>query len=516
MSVILRPILGDQLSDHLASLRASEPGDVIVMAEMISETSYVHHHRQKIVMIFAAMRHFAKHLQAQGHTLLYYRFDDNPPKDLIDVLDRACQQTGASQIIMTEPGEYRLSAQLAGWDRPIALSVIEDDRFLCSHQDFAKWAKDRKQLRMEFFYRDMRRQTGLLMDGDAPVGGQWNFDRENRKPPKTGLAVPPAPAFATSAILDEVVALVDARFESHFGDLAPFHWPVTHDDAQQLLDFFLHHKLPHFGDYQDAMVTGEALMYHSQLAAAMNIGLLEPLAVCRAAEAQYHNGHAPLNAVEGFIRQIIGWREFIRGVYWQFMPEYADRNFFNADNPLPDFFYSAKTDLNCLAQTITATKQFAYAHHIQRLMITGNFALLAGIAPAAINQWYLEVYADAFEWVQLPNTSGMAIFADGGLVGSKPYAASGAYINRMSDYCRDCRYHVKEATGDDACPFNFLYWDFIDRHEKELSGNPRMSMIYRNLARMDPQKRQAIRDQAGDFKSQLALEKPQITPILKA
>ena len=507
MTIRLRPILGDQISDHLASLREAGADDVYLFAEMVSETEYVQHHPQKIIMIFSAMRHFAQRLERQGHRVIYYDFEQNPPASLTDALHRACADSHADEIIMTEPAEYRLREELAAWPGSVPgsvpLTVLEDDRFLCRHAEFAAWAEGRKQLRMEFFYRDMRRKTGLLMDGADPIGGQWNFDSENRKPPKQGLDIPRAPQFEVEPITQTVAQIVEENFAHHFGDVAPFHWPVTPDQAHQLLDFFITAKLPQFGDYQDAMVVNENLMFHSQIAAAMNIGLLDPLAACRAAEAAYHAGHAPLNAVEGFIRQIIGWREFIRGIYWRFMPDYATHNALAADRPLPDFFYSGETEMNCLAHTIQATRQTAYAHHIQRLMITGNFALLAGLAPPAVNQWYLEVYADAFEWVQLPNTSGMALFADGGIVGSKPYAASGAYINRMSNYCADCVYDVKKPTGDRACPFNFLYWDFIARHEDRLRSNPRMSMIYRNLDKMAPDKRAAIIHDAQHFLDKL-------------
>ncbi len=333
MSVILRPLLGDQLSLSLASIRDAAPDDVFVLAEIVEETQYVRHHPQKIALIFAAMRHFAEQLRAQGRHVFYYAFSEDPPQSLTAALKRACAQTDVHAIVMTEPAEFRLKEEVSQWTHEVPLTVLEDDRFLCPHETFAEWAAGRKQLRMEFFYREMRRKTGLLMDGDQPLGGQWNFDAENRKPPRDGLAVPRPPQFEPTEILKTVLELVEDNFGDHFGTLDAFNWPVTQEQAETLLDFFIQHKLPQFGDYQDAMVIGEDFMFHSQLAAAINIGLLDPLYVCQRAEAQYHKGQAPLNAVEGFIRQIIGWREFIRGIYWRFMPDYAGHNFLNAQRP---------------------------------------------------------------------------------------------------------------------------------------------------------------------------------------
>lgn len=472
------------------------------MAELPREATYVRHHKQKILLVFAAMRAFAEQLSASGKRVLYYKIDDAPPEDLTSALHCALQQTGAQQIVMTEPGEYRLRQELSSWDHT-PITIRQDDRFLCSHAQFAAWASGKKQLRMEFFYREMRKQMGLLMNGREPEGGQWNYDVENRKKlPKT-VHPPVRPRFDYGARFAALKNVINELYPDHFGTTDQFCWPITHDQAEQTLSFFITHCLENFGTYQDAMTRDSQFVFHSLISTALNMGLLDPLAVCQAAERAYYEGLAPLNAVEGFIRQVLGWREFIRGIYWLHMPDYEHLNALQHDDPLPAFYYTGETDMACLHHAITTTREQAYAHHIQRLMITGNFALLAGLSPEEVNRWYMEVYADAYQWVELPNTHGMALYADGGIVGSKPYAASGAYINRMSDYCKDCAYNVKDATGPRACPFNYLYWNFMIRHEALLGNNPRMGMVYKNLARMDDNKRTAIISQARTFLSEL-------------
>ncbi|MEA1941465.1 MAG: cryptochrome/photolyase family protein [Pseudomonadota bacterium] len=493
-------ILGDQLSPDIASLRQTSPNQAdILMAEVAAETEYVWHHRKKIAFIFSAMRHFADDLHEQGRRVIYRAFDESPPcPDLASAVADALAQKAYDRLILTEPGEWRLREEMEGWEDRFGLPVLilEDDRFLCSHDDFDRWAAGRKQLRMEYFYREMRKRTGLLMDGDKPAGGRWNFDSENRKPVRGELFMPrpfsAEPDATTTAVLD----LVATRFPDGFGDLEPFRFAVTREDADKALDHFIETALANFGDYQDAMLAGEAFLYHSVLSAYINTGLLDPLAVCRRAEAAWKTGNAPINAVEGFIRQIIGWREYVRGIYWREGPDYVRRNALNARRGLPEFYWTGETDMACLAAAIGQTKREAYAHHIQRLMVTGTFALLAGINPRAVHEWYLAVYIDAFEWVEAPNTIGMSQFADGGLLGSKPYAASGAYIDRMSDYCSGCRYDMKDKTGDKACPFNALYWDFLDRNAEKLRSNPRLGPVYRNWDRMDEDKRQAYRARA--------------------
>jgi deoxyribodipyrimidine photolyase-related protein len=374
---------------------------------------------------------------------------------------------------------------------------------LCSHADFADWARGRKSLRMEYFYRYMRQQTGWLVDGGQPEGGRWNFDVENRKALPRNLELPARLRFEPDSITRAVLELVERHFADHFGDLSTFGWAVTRKDALAALQHFITDCLPHFGDFQDAMKSGEDWLFHAALSPYLNIGLLNPREVGQAALQAYQAGTVPLPAVEGFVRQILGWREYVRGIYWQHMPGYRLTNFFNARRPLPAFYWTADTKMKCLQDCISATRRTAYAHHIQRLMITGNFALLAGLAPAEVEEWYLMVYADAFEWVELPNTHGMALFADGGLLASKPYAASGAYINRMSDYCAGCGYDPKAKLGEEACPFNYLYWYFLIVNEAKLRRNPRMAMTYRNLARMTVEHRQQIVQQAQAFLASL-------------
>jgi deoxyribodipyrimidine photolyase-related protein len=373
---------------------------------------------------------------------------------------------------------------------------------------FEAWAKGRKQLRMEYFYREVRRKTGLLMEGEEPAGGQWNYDSENRKRLPKSKSPPHRFLPEADTLTREVMALVEARFADHFGDLEPWVFATTRAGAEEARDHFLSEILPGFCDWQDAMARGEPWMWHSLLSAYINCGLLDPLDVCHRAEAEWKAGRAPLNAVEGFIRQIIGWREYVRGIYWLKMPGYAQMNALDAHRPLPEFFWTGETPMRCMAEAIGQTKRYAYAHHIQRLMITGNFALLAGLSPAEVNDWYLLVYADAYEWVELPNTHGMALHADGGLMASKPYAASGNYISKMSDYCESCAYDVKQRTGEKACPFNFLYWDFIDRHEAQFRNNPRMAVICKSINRMSVSERDAIRAQAARFLGEIGPNSP--------
>ena len=500
-------VMGDQLSWQAPHIKDAVPGqDVIVMGEIAGEATSPRHHKQKIALIFSAMRHFRDALSAHGFTVLYHFYDaQSAIRSFEDLLQDAHDQTGLTDIVMTQASEYRV----AQWQSDLReswtgdITIHQDSRFLASHDEFALWAKGKKQLRMEFFYREMRRKYNILLDGAEPVGGQWNYDADNRKPPKSGLVIPPRTAFAPDEITDEVLSLVRTEFADHFGDIDNFELAVTHEQSEQVFAAFLQERLANFGHYQDAMIQGEPFMYHAHIAFYLNIGLLDPLTIIQRAEAAYHAGDAPLNAVEGFIRQILGWREYIRGIYWYHMPDYAEANFLDAARPLPSFFWTADTKMNCLAQSIDQTKKFAYAHHIQRLMVIGNFALLAGLHPHEVNEWFHIVYADAFEWVEMPNVTGMVLFADGGIVASKPYAAGGAYIDRMSDYCKSCAYKVKQKNGPDACPFNYLYWDFLLRHEETLRGNPRLGMIYRTADKMDDEKRHLIQADAARFFEEL-------------
>jgi deoxyribodipyrimidine photolyase-related protein len=499
----LVPVLGDQLSLDLSSLARADPAEtVVLMMEIAGETTYVRHHRRKIAYILSAMRHHAAALREAGWAVEYVALDDpDNAGSFTSEVARAVQRHAPDRIIVTESGEWRVAAMLDSWETlfGIPVAIVPDTRFLCSHGDFAAWADGRRELRMEFFYRGMRRRSGLLMDGAKPIGGKWNYDKDNRKPAARDLLMPRPLSFAPDAITRDVLVLVAARFDDHPGRLEDFDFAVTRADALRQQAHFLDHSLPRFGDFQDAMLTGEPWMYHAILSPYLNSGLLDPLALCREVEVRYVRGLVPLNCAEGFIRQIIGWREFVRGIYWREGPDYVQRNFLNATRPLPGFYWTGETDMHCLAQAIGQTLDHAYAHHIQRLMVTGNFALLIGADPAEVHRWYLEVYADAYEWVELPNTLGMSQFGDGGLLASKPYISSGAYIDRMSDYCRSCRYDPRQRLGEDACPFNALYWDFLDRHQDKLGDNPRLAMPYRNWQRAEPEAQAATRAQAAGF-----------------
>lgn len=501
-------VLGDQLTPTIAALKAADRArDVVVMAEVAAETDYVPHHPKKIAFLFAAMRKFAARLQADGWRVAYTRLDDPENAGSIGAeLLRRAEEFGASEVLATEPGEWRLIEALR--DHPLTVRMLEDDRFLCTHAEFDQWAEGRKALRMEFFYREMRRKTGLLMDGDQPEGGQWNFDHDNRKGPPKGLSGPVPPRFDPDDVTEDVLTLVEARFYTHFGDLRPFWFATEPAQAEQALDHFIAHALPRFGDYQDAMVRGQNFLFHSVLSVYINAGLLDPLEVCRRAEAAYRAGNAPLNAVEGFIRQIIGWREFVRGVYFREGPDYCARNALDHSRKLPPVYWGGKTRMRCMKEAVGVTRREAYAHHIQRLMVTGNFALLAGVDPGEVHKWYLAVYSDAYEWVEAPNTVGMSQFADDGVVGSKPYVSSGNYISKMSDYCKTCAYGVKVKTGPDACPFNLLYWHFLGRHRDSFAQNPRMAQMYRTWDRMEPSRQSEILSDADALLSRLDAGEP--------
>ncbi len=495
-------VLGDQLSRDLSALRAADMAtDAVVMAEVADETDYAAHHPKKIAFIFAAMRRFAQDLRNDGWTVHYTRLDDAENTGSItgEIL-RQLAETGAQSVLATEPGEWRLIDALQ--DPPLPVELLEDDRFLCSHDRFAAWAKGRKQLRLGYFYREMRRETGLLMDGDQPAEGKWNFDHDNRKPAPDAVDHVPL-WFEPHPTTAEVLELVAARFGNRFGDLHPFGFATCRADALQVLAHFVENALPRFGDFQDAMLRDQPFLYHSLLSPYLNCGLLTPLEVCRAAEKAYEAGHAPINAVEGFIRQIIGWREYVRGIYFHEGRDYTARNALGHSRALPAFYWGAPTQMACVSAAVGQTREHAYAHHIQRLMVTGNFALLAGIDPTELHEWYLAVYIDAFEWVEAPNTVGMSQFADDGVIASKPYVSSGAYINRMSDYCKSCRYRVADKLGPNACPFNLLYWHFLIRHRDRFAANPRMANMYRTWDWMDEDRKSEVIRQADSFLKRL-------------
>ncbi len=499
----LRLLLGDQLSREISSLRDADPQeDIILMLEVYQPTSRVRYHQQKLVLVFSSMRHFAQELREDGFQVDYVSLDqDDNSGSFFQELQKAIQRHVVDQVIVTASSNWKLWQKMQGWQEKLGtpVEIRADSRFFCSREEFATWAKDRKELRMEYFYRTMRRKTGWLMDGDQPLGGQWNYDRENRKAIPRDVTIPTWRRFEPDSITREVMELVRVRFPNHFGELDSFGWGATRREALVALEDFIQYSLPSFGDYQDAMKQGEDSLFHSTISPYINLGLLSPREVCEAALQAYQDGNAGLAAVEGFIRQILGWREFMRGVYWLHMPGYRNSNYFQATRPLPDFYWNGETEMRCLHEAIDATRRNAYAHHIQRLMLTGNFALLSGIDPAEVEGWYLSVYADAYEWVEIPNTLGMGLYADGGMVGSKPYAASGVYINRMSDYCQSCVYDPKIKLGEQACPFNYLYWHFMMENEERLKSNPRMAMPYRTLARMPDEQREQIKNQSRLF-----------------
>ena len=504
----LRLVLADQLSESLSALTDVQTGDTILMCEVTEEATYVRHHPKKIAFLFAAMRHFAAELSDKGFQVRYVTLNDpDNSGSLTTEVARAAKELRLQQVIVTEPGEYRVRQMMRSWEADLGLSVDirTDDRFLCATDRFARWASGKKQLRMEYFYREMRKAYHILIEADGtPSGGQWNYDKDNRKPPAKGMVSPPRISHPKSAILNEVLALVGDRFSDHFGTLEPFHFAVTRAQALVELDDFIARILPRFGDYQDAMVKGEAFLNHSLLSSYLNAGLLLPLEICRKAEAAYRNNHVPLNAAEGFIRQILGWREYVRGIYWLNMPAYGELNYFNTKRPLPDFYWGGKTGMACIKEAVDHTREHAYSHHIQRLMVTGNFALIAGLDVKQVQDWYLAVYSDAYEWVEMPNTLGMALFGDGGLLGSKPYAASGKYIDKMSNYCAGCRYDPQQMLGETACPFNALYWDFFARNRDKLEANQRLPFVYSTWDKFSPERQNGIKTKAASVLNRMA------------
>ena len=495
-------ILGDQLDARSSALDGFDPAqDVLWMAEVAEEATHVWSAKQRIAVFLSAMRHFAQALTARGLPLQYTRLDDTHNGGTLALqLQQSIEQLRPAALIMTAPGDWRVLHSLRGVasEYQLPLELRDDRHFFSTVREFAEHARGRKQLRLEYWYRELRKKHGILMDGNQPVGGQWNYDADNRESfGKQGPQNVPAPArFEPDAITQAVIALVNTRFASHPGSLDSFAWPVTRDQALQALQAFIEQRLPLFGLYEDAMWSGEAWLYHSHLSCALNLKLLTPGEVVLAAEAAYRSGQAPLAAVEGFIRQILGWREYVRGIYWTQMPDYLQRNALDAQAELPAWYWTGDTDMACLKDAITQTLDLGYAHHIQRLMVTGLYTLLLGVKPQAVHQWYLSVYVDAVEWVELPNTLGMSQFGDGGLMASKPYVASGKYIQRMSNHCQGCRYNPAQSTGPKACPYTTLYWDFLIRHEALLKGNPRMAMQLKNLNRLDESARLAISAQA--------------------
>ncbi len=499
-------VLGDQLDRNSAAFDDFDPSqDAVWMAEVREEATHAWSHKVRIALFLSAMRHFAAELRAEGIEVFYRCMDDAENQGSFAAeLASTVAELRPARIIVVHPGEWRVAESLRGTFKQAEFRP--DRHFFCSTDEFHEWAHAKKQLRLEFFYRQLRAKNNVLMERGEPVGGRWNFDAENRGHfAKTGPGfLPQRLTFPPDTITRDVIAMVNRIFPDHPGTLDDFDFPVTATDARRTLADFIQHSLPGFGAYQDAMWTDEPLLYHSRLSALMNLKLLNPRDAVVAAEQAFHDGHAPLEAVEGYIRQILGWREYVRGVYWHFMPGYAERNHLNAHQNLPWFYWDGNTDMECLRQSLGQTLRYGYAHHIQRLMVTGLFALLFGVEPKQIHLWYLAIYYDAVEWVELPNTLGLSQYADGGVMGSKPYIASGKYIQRMSNYCTGCRYDPAKSTGDKACPFTTLYWDFLMRHQAMLRANPRTIMQIRNLDRISAPEQQRIKDQAANLRSTLS------------
>ncbi|HML82216.1 MAG: cryptochrome/photolyase family protein [Betaproteobacteria bacterium] len=501
-------VLGDQLDPQASAFDRFDPAqDAVWMAEVAEESTHVWSSKPRIALFLAAMRHFAADLRAAGLTVHYTELDDAANAgSLTAELQRAVQRLRPTQLVMTQPGDWRVlqSIEAAAAAHGVPLELREDRHFFASPSDFAAHARGRKQLRMEFFYRAMRQRHDVLMEGNQPAGGQWNFDADNREAfPKSGPGHVPSPAqFVPDAITREVIAVVNQRFASHPGTLADFAWPVTRPQALQALERFMRERLPQFGQWQDALWPNEPWLWHAHLSAALNLKLLNPREVVEAAQTAWRQGQAPLHSAEGFIRQILGWREYVRGIYWTQMPGYAERNALGAQAPLPAWFWTGQTDMACLRDALSQTLRYGYAHHIQRLMVIGLYALLHGVQPQQVHQWFLAVYVDAVEWVELPNTLGMSQAADDGLMASKPYIASGKYIQRMSggSLCAACRFDPAQRVGAKACPYTTLYWDFLLRHEARLAANPRTVMQVRNLARLSADERARIQAQAQSIR----------------
>jgi deoxyribodipyrimidine photolyase-related protein len=489
-------VLGDQLNLANSALNGLPIGAPVLMVESMAHVAVRNYHQQKLVLVWSAMRHFAQGLRAQGYQVHYIEQAQNFEQPLTAFIDHH----GITDLRVMEPADIPFQRFLQNLNVACTLTVTPNNHYLWSAQEFTQWAKGRKRLLMEDFYRETRRRLDILMDAGKPVGGQWNYDQDNRKPPKKGLN-PPAPlTFKPDALTQSVIEQVKKDFGQHFGQVEPFTWAVTREDALKVLEEFIQHRLAQFGPYQDAMVTGQWSMFHGLISPYLNLGILSPKEVFQRVEQAYRSQELPLASVEGFIRQVIGWREYIRGLYVLKMPEgYAQENWFDHQHPLPEFFWTGETSLHCLKETLTQTIETGYAHHIQRLMILGNFSLIAGLNPQAVENWFHSAYVDAHDWVMQTNVLGMALFADGGVLASKPYAASANYINKMSDYCAGCRYDPKVRIGEDACPFNYLYWNFLDRHRDQLNQQGRMGLVLAHLDKLDAKTKAAYAAQTERF-----------------
>lgn len=493
-------ITGNQLTPAMSALEGLPPSRcVVLMIESLERSRQLPHHKQKLVLVWSAMRHFARELRALGYRVDYH---EQAP-DFETGLRRHMSAYGSRLVRLMESAEHGADQGMARMARALGANVemTSNNMFLSNRTEFRKHAPDGKALRMELFYRRMRRQTGLLMANGAPEGGTWNYDAENRATPAAHQVFPAVPRTPPDEVTRAVSRIVAREFPRHFGELDGFAWPVTRKGAREFFEDFLIHRLDLFGPFEDAMVAGQRVLYHSLISPLLNIGLLDPTEVVRRAEERYRQGQARLNSVEGFIRQVIGWREFVYQVYHRQMPGYEKSNALGAGLPLPDFYWSGETEMACCRDAVNAVRRSGINHHIQRLMVTGNFALLAGIDPQAVNEWYWLAYVDAYHWVVTPNVLGMALYADGGTFATKPYAASASYIHRMSDYCPGCSYDHRKREGSDSCPFNALYWDFLVRNRALLEKNPRMNLMIGALKKRPAQEMREIRKRASEIRA---------------
>jgi deoxyribodipyrimidine photolyase-related protein len=503
-------VFGDQLSEDLEPFRGFDAqNDAVLMMEVEEEATYVPQHKIRIALFFAAMRHFADQLRDEGYNVFYSQIDDRDNRGSFEKeISRWIHKTRPRKLICTLPGDYRVkeTVKRIATELDCPLEILEDSHFLASAKEFSEFARGKKSLLLEHFYRHMRRQYGILMDGRQPVEGKWNFDQKNRQSfGKQGPGkIKPPRSFRPNDSTEAVLKLVNKHFSNSPGSLAKFDYPVSRKQALEALRDFINYRLRDFGPYQDAMAEGYPYLYHSRLSSALNLHLLSPLEVIKAVVKAYENGQAPIKSVEGFVRQVLGWREFIRAIYWLKMPEYAQMNELQAELPMPAFMWTAETEMNCIRQCVRQLIAHGYAHHIQRLMVMGLFSLLLGVNPYEVHKWHLSMYVDAIDWVSLPNVLGMSQYADGGFVASKPYAVSGNYIQRMSNYCQNCLFNPRERLGELACPFNSLYWDFLSRNQDKLESNHRMRMQYRNLDRISSSDRRKIQTRADKLKKEFA------------
>lgn len=504
-------VLGDQLDEKASALAdLDRDRDAILMVEVREEAEHVPSHRQRLVLFLAAMRHFALDRIEQGFRVRYVRLDDRANTQAIgSELARAIGTLGPERIRVVRPGDHRVEAMIreAAEDADVPLEILEDESFSCSLEEFDAWADDgRKSLTMEYFYRERRRALDVWVDADGkPRHGRWNFDEENREAFEAAPALREPYRARPDEVTREVMALVERTWPEAPGRMEDFDWPVTRAEALRALRDFVEHRLRDFGTYEDAMWAGEPVLHHSRLSSSLNLKLLRPQECVDAALEAYEAGQAGKNDVEGFVRQLIGWREFIRGVYYHEGPGYLRRNGLGHRGALPELYWSGETEMRCLSECVGEVLDLAWGHHIPRLMVLGNFALIAGVHPSAVNDWFLGMYVDAVDWVTAPNVIGMSQHADHGVVGTKPYAASARYVDRMSNYCGDCRFDPKARTGDDACPFNTFYWDFLLRHRERFADNHRMGLTLKNLDRIDDDERQAIRSRARKLRAELGI-----------